>query len=184
MTEEIKALLHQTDAILNGHFQLASGRHSPVYLEKFRILERPEQTEQLCRLIAERFRDVGAQLVVGPTTGGVIVGYEIARQLGVRSAFAERDNGGRHFGRGFKITAGERTLIVDDILTTGNSIRDVITALHSVGGKAIGVGVLVDRSGGRTEFGIPLYSCLSLPLTTYEPADCPLCTSGEPLIKT
>ena len=90
MTSKIKALLHQTDAILNGHFQLASGRHSPVYLEKFRILERPAQTEQLCRLIAERFRDVGVQLVVGPTTGGIIVGYEVAKQLGVRSAFAER----------------------------------------------------------------------------------------------
>ena len=184
MTSKIKALLHQTDAILNGHFQLASGRHSPVYLEKFRILERPAQTEQLCQLIAERFRDVGVQLVVGPTTGGVIVGYEVARQLGVRAAFAEKENSSRHFSRGFKITAGERTLVVDDILTTGNSIRNVITALHSVGGKAIGIGVLVDRSGGSTEFGVPQYSCLTLPLTTFDPRECPLCTRGEPLIKT
>lgn len=184
MSGEIKALLYQTDAILNGHFQLTSGRHSPVYLEKFRILERPAQAEQLCRLIAERFRDARVQLVVGPTTGGVIVGYEVARQLGVRAAFAEKENSHRHFGRGFKIMPGERTLVVDDILTTGSSIHDVITALHSAGGKAIGVGVLVDRGGGRTEFGVPLYSCLSLPLTTYDPADCPLCINGEPLVKT
>jgi orotate phosphoribosyltransferase len=132
--ESVAALLREVGALMDGHFRLASGRHSPVYIEKFRLLERPPATERLCRLIGERFRDEGPQLVAGPTTGGIIVSYEVARLLGLRGIFAESAEGGREFRRGFQIAPRERTLIVDDVLTTGGSIRDVIEAVRRSGG--------------------------------------------------
>ena len=187
--EEAEAILRRTGALLNGHFQLASGRHSPAYVEKFRILERPKETERLCRLIAERFRDQGPTLVAGPTTGGIILSYEVARELGVRGIFAEpveaEDAGGhRRFGRGFRVEPGEKALVVDDVLTTGSSVRQVLEALREAGGVPIGVGVLVDRSGGSLHFGVPFFACLTLDLPTYEASECPLCAGGEPLTVT
>ena len=186
---ELSALLREVGALMDGHFLLSSGRHSPAYVEKFRLLQHPQQTERLCRLIADRFRDDRPELVAGPTTGGVILSYEVARLLGLRGIFAEKEDGGRAFQRGFQIRPGERTLIIDDVLTTGGSIREVIEAVRRAGGEPIGVGVLVDRSGGRTEFstggsGLPLFACLELDLTTYEEGACPLCDAGAPLIVT
>jgi orotate phosphoribosyltransferase len=186
MTEEsVAALLREAGALIDGHFRLASGRHSPIYVEKFRLLERPPATERLCKLIAERFRDEGPQLVAGPTTGGIIVSYEVARQLGLRGIFAESaEGGGREFRRDFQIAPGERTLIVDDVLTTGGSVRDVIEAVRRSGGEPIGIAVLVDRSGGRTDFGLPFFACLELNLPTYEEGACPLCEAQTPLVVT
>jgi orotate phosphoribosyltransferase len=181
---ELSALLREVGALMDGHFLLSSGRHSPIYVEKFRLLERPEATERLCRLIADRFRDDGPELIAGPTTGGVILSYEVARLLGLRGIFAEKADGGRAFQRGFEVRAGERVLIVDDVLTTGGSIREVIEAVRRAGGEPIGVGVLVDRSGGRTEFGLPFFACVELDLTTYEAGACPLCDDGVPLTVT
>ena len=181
---ELSALLREVGALMDGHFLLSSGRHSPIYVEKFRLLERPEATERLCRLIADRFRDDGPELVAGPTTGGVILSYEVARLLGLRGIFAEKADGGRAFQRGFEVHPGERTLIVDDVLTTGGSIREVIEAVRRAGGGPIGVGVLVDRSGGRTDFGLPFFACLELDLPTYEAGACPLCDDGVPLTVT
>ena len=186
---ELSALLREVGALMDGHFLLSSGRHSPAYVEKFRLLQHPEQTERLCRLIADRFRDDGPELVAGPTTGGVILSYEVARLLGLRGIFAEKADGGRAFQRGFEVRPGERTLIVDDVLTTGGSIRDVIEAVRRAGGEPIGVGVLVDRSGGRTGFpdgrgGLPFFACLELDLPTYEETACPLCNEGVPLTVT
>ena len=169
---------------MDGHFLLSSGRHSPAYVEKFRLLQHPQQTERLCRLIADRFRDDRPELVAGPTTGGVILSYEVARLMGLRGIFAEKTDGGRAFQRGFQIRPGERTLIVDDVLTTGGSIREVIEAVGRAGGEAIGVGVLVDRSGGRTEFGLPFFACLELDLPAYKEGACPLCEAGVPLTVT
>src|SRR3989304_3005059 len=148
---ELSALLREVGARIDGHFPLPPGRHSPVYVEKFRLLERPEATDRLCRLIADRFRDDRPQLVAGPTTGGVILSYEVARLLGLRGIFAEKAAGGRAFQRGFEVRPGERTLIVDDVLTTGGSIRDVIEAVRRAGGEPIGVGGLGGRIGGRAE---------------------------------
>jgi len=186
---ELSALLREVGALMDGHFLLSSGRHSPIYVEKFRLLERPEATERLCRLIADKFRDDpdghgGPELVAGPTTGGVILSYEVARLLGLRGIFAEKADGGRAFQRGFEVRPGERTLIVDDVLTTGGSIREVIEAVRRAGGEPIGVGVLVDRSGGRTDFGLPFFACLELDLPTYEAGACPLCDDGTPLTVT
>ena len=187
---ELSALLREVGALMDGHFLLASGRHSPIYVEKFRLLERPEATERLCRLIADRFRDDRPELVAGPTTGGIILSYEVARLLGLRGIFAEKADGGRAFERGFEVHPGERTLIVDDVLTTGGSIREVIEAVGRAGGEPIGVAVLVDRSGGRTEFPdgrgglLPFFACLELDLPAYEDGACPLCDDGVPLTVT
>jgi len=124
-------LLREAGAMLDGHFQLASGKHSAVYVEKFRLLEQPVQTEALCRMIAGWARPLSPQLVAGPTTGGIIISYEVARLLRVRGVFAEPVDGRREFGRGFTIAPGERVLVVDDVLTTGGSVRDVFEAVPS-----------------------------------------------------
>ncbi len=184
MANEIEALLRQVGAILDGHFLLTSGRHSPMYVEKFRLLEQPSHTERLCRLMADHFRPQGVQLVAAPTTGGIILGYEVARQLGVRGIFAEKVEEGRRFGRGFRVAPGERTLVVDDVLTTGGSIRDVLDAVRAEGGEPIGVAVLVDRTAGRSDFGVPFFACLTLELPSYDPAECPLCAQHVALTKT
>jgi orotate phosphoribosyltransferase len=180
---ESESLLREAGALLEGHFQLASGKHSSRYVEKFRLLEQPVQTEALCRMIADWSRSVLPEVVAGPTTGGIIISYEVARLLGTRSIFAERnENGpGRSFQRGFEISSGERVLVVDDVLTTGGSIRDVIDAVVSLGGQVAGVAVLVDRSSGRTDFRAPFFACLELDIPAFESPDCPLCREGVPL---
>lgn len=174
-------MFREAGAVVEGHFLLTSGLHSPVYWEKFRILEQPRYTERLCAMIAARFRGHGAQLVAGPTTGGIIISYEVARQLGLRSIFAEREGATRIFRRGFEITPGERVLVVDDILTTGGSVLEVIDEVGRKGGELVGVGVLVDRSGGSVDFGAPLFSCHRTSVPSYRPEECPLCRAGKPL---
>ena len=135
-------------------------------------------------MISTHFLDQKIQVVAGPTTGGVILAFEVARQLGVRGIFAEKEStGGRAFRRGFSISPGEHVLIVDDILTTGGSIREVITAVTKQSGKIIGIGVLVDRSGGKVDFGFPLFSCHHATTPTYKPENCPLCLAQIPLVK-
>ena len=144
----------------------------------------PAYTEQLCRLIATHFRKQGIQVVAGPTTGGIILAYEVARQLEVRGIFAEKKGSQeRAFKRGFNINRDERVLIVDDILTTGSSIREVMAAVTRLGGIVIGIGVLVDRSEQEINFGVPLFSCHRTITQTYPPQDCPLCAAHIPLVK-
>ncbi len=184
MTRDAEKLLRDAGALLDGHFQLSSGKHSALYVEKFRLLERPPQTEALCRMIARWARALSPQLVAGPTTGGIIISYEVARLLGLRSLFAEKNEAGtpgRSFLRGFEIAPGERVLVVDDVLTTGGSLRDVLDAVRDRRGEVIGVAVLVDRSAGKVDFGVPLFACLQLDLPTYAPDSCPLCEQGVTL---
>jgi orotate phosphoribosyltransferase len=170
-------------AIKQGHFLLASGLHSPVYWEKFRILQYPRYTEKLCRLIVQHFKDQKVDLVAGPTTGGIILAFETARQLGVRSIFAEKMGEVRIFRRDFDIAPGEHVLIVDDILTTGGSIRETMNSINKLGGIVIGIGVLIDRSPEEMDFGVPLFSCLRAPTAVYSPEECPLCAAHIPLVK-
>ncbi len=185
MNNAVEEIFQKSGAILKGHFLLTSGRHSPVYWEKFRVLQRPAYIEPLCRMIAGHFRDEGVQIVAGPTTGGILLAFEVARQMGLRAAYAERGaDGGRAFRRGARIGPGERVLVVDDIMTKGGSIRDVIAAVTKDGGQVIGVGVLVDRSDKAIDFGAPLFSChRATPPPTYTPQDCPLCAAQIPLVK-
>ena len=178
-------LFEKSGAILKGHFLLASGLHSPVYWEKFQVLQYPQYTQELCRQIAEHFRSQDIQVVAGPTTGGVILAFEVARQLGVRGIFAEKKEGTseRSFRRGFNISPGERVLLVDDILTTGSSVHQMVDAVAKLQGKLIGIGVLVDRSERTLDFGVPLFSCLRSATITYRPEECPLCAAQIPLVK-
>lgn len=183
MGDQILDIFKKAGAIKEGHFLLASGLHSPVYWEKFRILQYPALTEKLCCLIAEHFKGQKTDVVAGPTTGGIILAFETARQLGLRSIFAEKEGQIRVFRRDFEIVPGEHVLIVDDILTTGSSLRETISAIAKLGGLVIGIGVLVDRSKQDLEFDLPLFSCLHAPTVVYSPQDCPLCAAHIPLVK-
>ena len=185
MSLTAQQIFEKSGAVLKGHFLLTSGLHSPVYWEKFQVLQYPQYTQELCRQITEHFKDQDIQVVAGPTTGGVILAFEVGRQLGVRGIFAEKKEGTseRSFRRGFNIARGERVLLVDDILTTGTSIQQVIQAINDLEGKLVGIGVLVDRSDKALDFGVPLFSCVRSATITYKPEECPLCQAGIPLEK-
>ena len=177
--------LREAGAVLSGHFQYASGRHGDTYIEKFRLLEKPTVTADLCGQFADEFRSLRPEIVVGPTTGGILLAHETAKQLGpdVRAYFAESsDGGGRYLGRGFRIEPQQPVLVVDDVLTTGGSVRDTLDAVRASGGRPIGVGLVVDRTNGATSFDdLPLAACLTIEVASYPPDDCPLCEQGLPL---
>jgi orotate phosphoribosyltransferase len=183
---DVEQIFRDAGAVLEGHFLLTSGRHSPAYWEKFQVLQWPQQTERLCRALADHYRPANVDVVVGPTTGGIILAYEVARQLGVRGIFVENDPdrpGHRALRRGFQVRPGERVLIVDDVLTAGTSIREVLEALAPFHPDIVGAGVLIDRSQEQANFGVPLHALLHLSIPSYAPADCPLCAAGQPLVK-
>ncbi|WP_288822715.1 orotate phosphoribosyltransferase [uncultured Megasphaera sp.] len=185
MTEEnVKKLLIQTKAILEGHFLLTSGLHSPLYVEKFNVLQHPEYTEMLCKELARRFADKHVQVVIGPMTGGILLAHEVGKALGTRAIFTERENGVMTLRRGFRIAPGERVLIVEDIVTTGGSVREVVDVVKQAAGEIVGVGLLVDRSRNKAEFGVPqqqVEALLHLTVPTYKPDMCPLCKDGVPI---
>jgi len=180
---EVLQIFYDSGAMLKGHFKLTSGRHSDVYFEKFTILRQPQFVEKLCALMADRFRRDNVALVVGPTTGGVIIAYEVAKQLGTDAIYAEQGEDGktRVFKRGFAIEPGTRTLIVDDILTTGRSVHEVIDLCRAHQAEITGLGVLLDRSGGTTTFAYPLKALATVAADSWEPSECPLCAQRIPL---
>lgn len=178
--------LQEIGALKEGHFLLASGRHSDRYLEKFDLLRRPSETEAVCALIAAHFRDAGLDVVAGPTTGGIILAFEVARQLGVASAYAERRSSGasgREIRRGTRFEPGQRVLVVDDILTTGGSVQETLAALAVHPVDVVAIAVLVDRSGGKAAFEVPLVALTTLDGATWERSECPLCAEEVPLVK-
>jgi orotate phosphoribosyltransferase len=185
MSDSVKAMFEKSGALLKGHFLLRSGLHSPEYWEKALVIQYPEYTEKLCKMIAGHFRASGATVVAGPTTPGIILSYEMARQLGVRSIFAETDEaaGGRAFRRGFQIAPGEKVIIVDDIMTQGGSVSEVVAAVKKLQGEVVGIGVLVLRSSKEPDFGVPFYACYHTDVITYKPDECPLCKQGVPLVR-
>ncbi|HEX8236011.1 MAG TPA: orotate phosphoribosyltransferase [Abditibacteriaceae bacterium] len=172
---QVEALFVQSGALLEGHFLLASGRHSARYIEKFRILEQPRITSRLCEELARRFADQNVQCVVGPVTGGIILAFEVGRQLGCRAVYAERDEDGRGFTlrRGFRLEPGERVLVVEDIVTTGGSALKVVELVRGAGAEVVGVGLLCDRSGGNVNFGVPVEALLQLDIQSYAPDEVP-----------
>ena len=179
--------LKSAGALMDGHFMLASGRHSNRYIEKFHLLRNPTVTSAICAGFADRFADQGIDVVVGPTTGGIILAFEVGRQLGVAAAYAERKgdgSDGREFRRSTAIAPGSRVLVLDDILTTGGSVRETLAALAEHPVEVIAVGVLVDRSGGTVQFDcVPLMSLLTLDVTTWAADECQLCKAGTPVVK-
>jgi len=169
-------------AFLRGHFVYTSGRHGTDYLEKFRILEDPRATIALAAMIADRFRPDRPELVAGPTTGGIILAYEVARQLRIDAVYVERgEKAGRVLRRGFEIPSGARVLVVDDVVTTGGSLADTTACIGHAGGDVIGIGVLADRTAGRTGTEVPFFACLTLDFPSYSPEACPLCADGVPV---
>lgn len=174
-------------ALKSGHFLLASGRHSAQYMEKFDLLRQPKATERACTDMIGLLGDTSSiDLVVGPTTGGILLAFEVARQLELPAAYAERivDGGNeRGFKRDTTIAPGTRVLVVDDILTTGGSVFQTLAALEKVGATTQAIAVLVDRSGGTVPFPAPLVSLAHLTIDTWSPDDCPMCAAGEPVIK-
>ena len=179
-------LFQELGVVSHGHFLLSSGRHSDEYWEKFRLLEHPRVTERLCQDIAARYSAEKLSAVIGPTTGGALLAQEVARQLDLRCLIAEpAAQGGRELRRGFKLAAGERVLIVDDVLTTGLSLRETLAALQPYQPQILGIEVLIDRSNGQaaSQFGTPCHALLSVSAHSYEPANCPLCDAGQPLVK-
>nr|WP_320145582.1 orotate phosphoribosyltransferase [uncultured Anaeromusa sp.] len=182
--EEVKQLLQETEAILEGHFLLTSGLHSPLYVEKFNLLQWPKQTERLCKALADRFADAGVEVVIGPMTGGILLAHEVGKALDTRAIFTERENGAMALRRGFFIRPGEKVLIVEDIVTTGGSVKEVVDVVRAQGGDIVGVGLLVNRSGGKADFGgLRVESLLNLTVPTYAAAECPLCKDGKPMTK-
>ena len=179
---DVERIFLESGALRDGHFVLASGRHSPRYLEKFQVLQYPRETERLAAAMASWARTHEVATVAGPTTGGIILAHEIARQLGTRAVYAERPASGigRQFRRGFRLAPGERVLVVDDIMTTGGSVQDTIEAVRRAGATVVGAAVIVDRSGGAAELGVPLHALWRLDIPTYAAAECPLCAAGVP----
>jgi orotate phosphoribosyltransferase len=183
---ELLDLFKRLGVVSSGHFVLSSGRHSDEYWEKFRLLEWPRVTQQLCSVIAQRYATREIEAVVGPTTGGALLAQEVARQLDTRCLLAEPSaNGGRELRRGFVLHPSERVLIVDDVLTTGLSLRETLHALSAYKPDIRGIEVLIDRSEGvaRRQFGVACHALLTVAACTYSPEECPLCAQGMPVVK-
>lgn len=178
---DVLNIFKDCEALLEGHFLLSSGRHSGTYLEKARVLQFPAHVQRLCSELARRFDSDQVSVVVSPTTPGIILGYEVGRQLDRRAIFAEREEGQRVLRRGFRIAEGESALVIDDILTTGGSVKEVVDLVRAAGGHVLGVGVLVDRSGGSVDLGVRTEALLRMDVESYHPAECPLCEKGIPL---
>jgi len=181
--EQVIDQFRATGALLEGHFQLSSGLHSTVYLQCALVLQFPERAEAFGRAIAEKFRGQGIELVASPAIGGIVIGHEVARVLGARFVWTEREAGQMTLRRGFTITPGEKTLIVEDVITTGGSTRDTIEAVRRAGADVVGAVSIIDRSGGSADVGVPLSSLASLRVLSAEAADCDACKLGEPVVK-
>jgi len=181
--EQVIDQFRKTGALLEGHFQLSSGLHSTVYLQCALVLQFPEQAEELGRAIAEKFQGQGIELVASPAIGGIVIGHEVARALGARFVWTERDAGQMTLRRGFTVSAGEKTLVIEDVITTGGSTRETIEALKRAGAEVIAAASIIDRSAGGAEVGVPLMALVSLKVSAVDPAVCDACKLGEPVVK-
>lgn len=181
--EEILELFKKLQALKEGHFLLTSGRHSDRYLQCALVLQYPAVAEKLCRQLLQKIAIQDIDLVIGPAIGGITLAYEIGRQLGAIALFAEREDKGMSLRRGFSIPQGAKVLVVEDVITTGGSVKETIQVVKAHSGVVIGIACLVDRSGGKVDLGYPLYSLLSLEVVSYEAAACPLCQKGLPIVK-
>jgi orotate phosphoribosyltransferase len=176
-SDRLMSALAARGALLEGHFRLSSGRHSNRFIQKFRILESPPLVETVAKSIADAFRDARPSVVVSAAVGGIVLGYEVARQLGVNAIFVEKENGVATLRRGFHIDANDRVLVVEDVVTTGLSVREVMDVVRATGAAVAGVGVIVER--GEADFGVPTHALLNMPIESYEAAECPQCKAGE-----
>jgi orotate phosphoribosyltransferase len=181
---EILAAFDKTGGILHGHFLLTSGRHSDTYMQCAKLFVNPVESERLCRALSEQLREFAPQYVISPAIGGIIMGYEMARCLGVQNFFAERVDGKMALRRGFELPRGARVVVVEDVVTTGGSVKEVMELTRSLGGAIKAVASIVDRSNGAVDFGVPYRALLSMEIKSYPADECPVCKAGKtPLYK-
>ena len=181
--EEIIQIFKDKEVMLEGHFLLTSGRHSDKYMQCAKLFQYADTSELICKQLADQFKDKKIDMVVGPAIGGIIMAYEMGRQFGVKNIFAERENGLMTLRRGFEVPAGTNILVVEDVVTTGGSVREVIALMKERGANVMGVGAVVDRSNGQVDFGCDFRAVLSMEVKSYDPESCPICGSGMPLVK-
>ena len=184
-TEEVMKKFEQAGAIQKGHFRLTSGVHSDTYIQCAQVMQHPGFMHNLCSELGKKFRGDDIDVIIGPAIGGIIMAHVMARVLGpwVRAIFTERENGKMTLRRSFEINQGEKVLVVEDVTTTGSSVREVMEIVKSRKGKVVGVGVLIDRSGGKVDFGVKTEKLLTVDIKTYLPEECPLCKKGIPVVK-
>jgi orotate phosphoribosyltransferase len=181
--DRVVEIFRETNVLQDGHFKLTSGKHSNQYLQCAQVLQYPEHTQELCDGLAESFADLEIDLVIAPAIGGIIISYAVGTALGKKAIFAEREDGDMALRRGFTIEDGAKVLVVEDVTTTGGSVREVIEVVEENGGEVVGVGILVDRSGGEVDFGVKKEALLTLEVEAYEPEECPLCDNEVPITK-
>jgi orotate phosphoribosyltransferase len=182
-TEDVIERFRATGALLEGHFVLTSGLHSANYLQCALVLQHPEEAERLGWAIAEQFKQDHIQLVASPAIGGIVIGHEVARSLGARFIWTERENGEMTLRRGFSVSPGERTLVVEDVVTTGGSTRDTVNALQAAGANVVAAASIIDRSAGDADVGVPRIALATLNVPSVDPSICELCKRGEDAIK-
>jgi len=177
---QVLEILKITDVLQTGHFSLTSGKHSQQYMQCAKVLQYPNYASKLCNEFVEfiKINELEVDIVVGPATGGIILAFETARILGTKTMFAERENGRMVFRRGFQIESGQRVFVIEDVITTGGSVQEVIDIVKEQGGIVVGAGVLVNRAVKQVDYGVPLKSLLNINIETYDPEDCPLCAQG------
>jgi len=182
--ERVLEILKEAGVLLEGHFLLTSGRHSNKYLQCAKIFQNTKYSEELCEDLAKLYKDSGVDVVIGPAIGAILISYEVSRHLGTPNIFAERDGDGvMTLRRSFEITKGQKVLVVEDVVTTGGSVREVIKLVKEAGGEIVGVGSIVDRTGGKVDFGVPYKAVLSVEVESFEPDNCPICAQGIPVVK-
>jgi orotate phosphoribosyltransferase len=179
VAERVLQLLRQTGALLEGHFLLTSGLHSGGYVQCARVLQYPQHAEALGRWIADQFRHTPVDIVISPAVGGIVIGQEVARALGARAIFGERQQGVMTLRRGFSLSPQEPVLVVEDVTTTGGSVREIIALVHQHGGTVVGVGTILDRSDGSIDFAVPQHALATYHIVNYPPEACPLCKQGS-----
>jgi len=189
MATSSMALFEETGAYLHGHFRLTSGLHSGEYLQCAKVLAHPQYAERLGRALGEKIKPLldgsAIDVVVSPAMGGIVIGHEVARALGARSLFTERDaaTNAMALRRGFEILPGEKAIVIEDVITTGGSTREVVDTVGAAGAKVLAAGSIIDRSGGRADVGVPRVALETLEAVAYQPEECPLCRQGLPLVK-
>lgn len=176
-------IMSEIEMMLTGHFLLTSGRHSNHYMQCAKLFQYPEYSKMFCADLVAQFAGEKIDLVAGPAVGGIIMAYETAAQLNVKNIFAERENSVMTFRRGFEIPEGANVLVVEDVVTTGGSVKEVVELIKNMGANVAGVGCIVDRSNGKTSFGVPFKSVVSTEVISYLPEECPICKEGLPLVK-
>ncbi len=177
--EEVLKSFEKTEGILKGHFLLTSGRHSDTYMQCAKLFVDPAESEKLCKDLAVSLKEYNADFIVSPAVGGLIMGYEVARQLKIKNVFAERVDGKFALRRGFELKKGANVIVVEDVVTTGGSVMEVVELVKSLECNVLAVASIVDRSNGQVSFGVPYKALLSMEVISYEPGDCPLCREGK-----